>query len=83
MSSIFSYSLTNREHVPKQSNVKKRKRKPVILQHNNFTSYKYKCYHCQSDVYFLPGHDLCCNNCSSRIVEKIGDCQIQRTVMAR
>ena len=83
MSSIFSYSLTNREHVPKQSNVKKRKRKPVILQHNNFKSYKYNCYDCKKVVFFLPGHDLYCVSCSSRIVEKIGDCQVKRTVMAR
>jgi len=83
MSSIFSYSLTNREHVPKQSTVKKRKRKPVVLQHNNLKSYKYKCYECRADVYFIPGHDLCCVSCSSRIVEKVGDCQIKRTVSAR
>jgi len=83
MSAIFSYSLSNREHVPKQSTVKKRKRKPVVLQHNNLKSYKYKCYECRADVYFIPGHDLCCVSCSSRIVEKTGDCQVKRTVSAR
>jgi hypothetical protein len=83
MSSIFSYSLTTREHKPKQSIVKKRKRKPIVLQHSQLKSYKYKCYECRSDVYFLPGHDLCCIQCSSRIVEKTGNCQIKRTVCAR
>jgi DNA-directed RNA polymerase subunit RPC12/RpoP len=83
MSAIFSYSLSNREHVPKQSTVKKRKRKPVVLQHNNLKSYKYKCYECRADVYLIPGHDLCCVSCSSRIVEKTGDCQVKRTVSAR
>ena len=83
MSSILSYSLTSRVHVPKQSTVKKRKRKAVVLQHNNLKSYKYKCYECRADVYFIPGHDLCCVECSSRIVEKTGECQVNRTVSAR
>lgn len=83
MNSINLYSLTTRAHVPKQSTVKKRKRKPVVLHHNHLKSYKYKCYECQADVYFLPGHDLCCVHCSSRIVEKCGDSQIKRTVSAR
>lgn len=85
MSSIYSYSLTTRTHQPKVSTVKKRKRRPVILanSHENFKSYKYKCYECKADVYFIPGHDLSCVQCSSRIVEKIGDLQLSRVIEAR
>ena len=83
MSSVSFYGLTTRLHKPKVSSVKKRKRKPVQLHNDNLKSYKYKCYECHRDVYFLPGHDIVCGHCSCRIVEKTGDKLTKRTVVAR
>ena len=78
-----SYSLHTRNHQPKVSKVKKRKRRTVQLQTDNYRAHKYKCYQCQEDVYFLPGHELVCTKCSSRIVEKKPDVEQKRIISAR
>ena len=78
-----SYSLHTRNHQPQVSKVKKRKRRPVQLQTDNHRAHKYKCYDCHSDVYFLPGHELKCSQCASRIVEKKPDIEQKRTISAR
>lgn len=74
-----SYSLHSRiPEIPK-GKVRRRKRKLVTI--SNVNAYKYKCYECAADVYFLHGHELVCTNCSSRIVEKVS--QEKRIVSAR
>lgn len=64
-----SYSLHARIPVEKKAPERRRKRK-VIQMDNHLNAYKYTCYQCSTDVYFLPGHELVCTKCSSRIVEK-------------
>lgn len=64
-----SYSL----RIPKVEPQKKqrRKRKIVVPIHQvQYNAYKYQCYSCGADVYFLPGHELACAKCASRIVMK-------------
>lgn len=77
-----SYSLHAR--IPTETKVEPRRRKrkilPVIQQ---YSSLKYRCYHCSADVYFLPGHELVCSKCASRTVEKIDEHPIKRVVLAR
>lgn len=80
---IPSYSLHTRVHKPKVSTVKKRKSRPVHLASDNYRAYKYKCYECHADVYFLPGHELVCSNCAARIVEKVAEAQQKREIYAR
>lgn len=78
-----SYSLHTRIHKPKVSLVKKRKSRPVHLASDDYRAYKYQCYDCRADVYFLPGHELMCSNCASRIVEKVGGAEQKREVSSR
>lgn len=78
-----SYSLHTRIHKPKVSLVKKRKSRPVHLASDDYRAYKYQCYDCRADVYFLPGHELMCSNCASRIVEKVGGGEQKREVSSR
>lgn len=74
-----SYSLHSR--IPQKPKLKERRRKRKIISVCKVNSYKYKCYTCAADVYFLPGHELVCTKCSSRIVEKVS--QEKRIVSAR
>jgi len=74
-----SYSLHSR--IPQKPKPKERRRKRKIISVCKVNSYKYKCYTCDADVYFLPGHELVCTKCSSRIVEKVS--QEKRIVSAR
>lgn len=74
-----SYSLHSR--IPQQPKVRERRRKRKLVTISKVNAYKYQCYECAMDVYFLPGHELVCTNCSSRIVEKVSQCE--RTVSAR
>ena len=74
-----SYSLHSR--IPEKAPVTKRRRKRKLVNISKVNAYKYQCYGCAADVYFLPGHELVCTNCSSRIVEKVS--QEKRTVSAR
>jgi DNA-directed RNA polymerase subunit RPC12/RpoP len=66
-----SYSLRiPKKDEPKQ---KRRKRKMVVPIHRvEFNAYKYICYTCSAEVFFLPGHELACSKCASRIVFKPG-----------
>jgi DNA-directed RNA polymerase subunit RPC12/RpoP len=76
-----SYSL----RIPKVEPQKKqrRKRKIVVPIHQvQYNAYKYQCYSCGADVYFLPGHELACAKCASRIVMKCKS-QEKRIVSAR
>ena len=76
-----SYSL----RIPKAEPQKKqrRKRKIVVPIHQvQYNAYKYQCYSCGTDVYFLPGHELVCAKCASRIVTKCKS-QEKRIVSAR
>ncbi len=76
-----SYSL----RIPKAEPQKKqrRKRKIVVPIHQvQYNAYKYQCYSCGADVYFLPGHELACAKCASRIVMKCKS-QEKRIVSAR
>jgi DNA-directed RNA polymerase subunit RPC12/RpoP len=76
-----SYSL----RIPKVEPAKKqrRKRKIVVPIHQvQYNAYKYQCYSCGADVYFLPGHELACAQCASRIVSK-SKSQEKRIVSAR
>lgn len=50
---------------------------------NTYSSLKYRCYQCAADVYFLPGHELVCPACASRIVEKVNPNPQKRIVSAR
>jgi len=63
--------------------VKKRKSRPVHLASDDYRAYKYQCYECRADVYFLPGHELMCSNCASRIVEKMSGSEQKREVSSR
>jgi DNA-directed RNA polymerase subunit RPC12/RpoP len=78
-----SYSLHTRIHRPKANLVKKRKRRPVHLFSDNYRAHKYVCHACRADVYFLPGHELMCPACASRIVEKVAEVGQKRVVSAR
>ena len=78
-----SYSLRI-PTVEKTGRKKNRKRKikktytPVTA-----STFKYRCYQCSADVYFLPGHELVCATCASRIVEKINWNPEKRIIRAR
>lgn len=74
-----SYSLHTRN--PEKTKVRERRRKRKLVTISKINAYKYTCYECGSDVYFLPGHELVCTNCSSRIVEKVS--QEKRIVSSR
>ena len=76
-----SYSL----RIPKdhEKSSKRRKRKTVVVPAPMTSSYKYRCYQCSADVYFLPGHELVCATCASRIVLKINTEPKKRTIAAR
>lgn len=78
-----SYSL----HIPQKpatsKSQRKRKRKIVPIVAHEYSSYKYKCITCSSDVYFTPGHELVCSACASRTVEKINTNPEPRVVHAR
>ena len=78
-----SYSLHTRTHQPKDNAVKKRQRRPVLLFSDNYRAHKFVCHACRAIVYFLPGHELVCSACASRIVEKIDDVGQKRVVSAR
>lgn len=65
-----SYSLHNRIRSVEVPKKKRRKRKFTYVEHSAHESYLYKCYHCNNDVYFLPGHELVCTQCHGRIVTK-------------
>jgi DNA-directed RNA polymerase subunit RPC12/RpoP len=78
-----SYSLHTRTPRPKESSVKKRKRRPVLLFSDNYRAHKYLCHACRAPVYFLPGHELVCSECASRIVEKVAEEGQKRVVSAR
>ena len=77
-----SYSL----RIPqKEAPAKKKTRKRKIIntyRPEQTSSHKYICYQCSSDVYFLPGHELVCATCASRIVEKVRTQHI-RVILAR
>ena len=74
-----SYSLHARN--PEKAKPKKQRRKRKLISVCKVNSYKYKCYTCAADVYFLPGHEIVCTSCSSRIVQKVS--QGERIVSAR
>lgn len=79
-----SYSL----HVPTvaKPEKKRRKRKKTFqppTEHNRHEAHVYQCYTCHADVYFMPGHELQCANCSSRIVHKINTSTMKRQFSAR
>ena len=79
-----SYSL----HVPSapKPEKKRRKRKKILpppTEHNHHEAFVYQCYVCHADVYFMPGHELQCAHCSSRIVRKINTSSSKRQVSAR
>lgn len=76
-----SYSL----RIPKKDSQtsKRRKRKSVIVPTPMTSSHKYTCYQCGGDVYFLPGHELICPKCASRIVLKIDYNPTKRMFSAR
>jgi DNA-directed RNA polymerase subunit RPC12/RpoP len=76
-----SYSL--RIPVVEKPVQKRRKRKIVPLPMQMKSSFKYKCYQCSADVYFLPGHELVCSSCSSRIVTKVHLVPFKRKIAAR
>lgn len=76
-----SYSL--RIPVIEKVTTKRRKRKVIYSTAQVTSSFKYCCYQCSSDVYFLPGHELVCPTCASRIVEKIHLEPHKREVSAR
>ena len=78
-----SYSLHARIIQPcKKKSGRRRKRKFIVMT-PQYSSLKYKCYQCNADVYFLPGHELVCSNCASRIVTKVRDQLQKRIVSAR
>ena len=76
-----SYSL----RIPQKEVVKQKRRKRKVIQipTQMTSSYKYRCYHCSTDVYFLPGHELVCSTCASRIVEKVRLEPQKRIIAAR
>ena len=76
-----SYSL----HIPKkvEKPKRRRKRKVIPIISHQYSSYKYICYTCGADVYFLPGHELVCSQCASRTVEKINFNAPKREFLAR
>jgi DNA-directed RNA polymerase subunit RPC12/RpoP len=76
-----SYSLRIPINEPPKK--QRRKRKIVVPVHQvQFNAYKYQCYSCGADVYFLPGHELVCAHCASRIVMK-NNTNEKRIVSAR
>lgn len=76
-----SYSLRiPQKEVPK---TRRRKRKVIQIPTQMTSSYKYRCYQCSADVYFLPGHELVCATCASRIVEKVRLVAQKRIIAAR
>jgi len=81
-----SYSL--RIPVKEVPNKKKTRKRKIIshyqqAQQTLLTSYEYQCYQCAAKVYFLPGHELVCATCASRIVEKINLHPQKREIRAR
>ena len=76
-----SYSL----HIPKKVEKikRRRKRKVIPIISHQYNSYKYICYACGAEVYFLPGHELVCSKCASRTVEKINFNGQKREFLAR
>ena len=76
-----SYSL----HIPKKvEKVKRRRKRKVIpIISHQYNSYKYICYSCGAEVYFLPGHELVCSKCASRTVEQINFNGQKREFLAR
>lgn len=78
-----SYSL--RIPVKEVPNKKKTRKRKIIKRYKqaHLRSHKYKCYQCSAEVYFLPGHELVCATCASRIVEKINLHPQKREVAAR
>lgn len=77
-----SYSLHTRVPVAAKPKPRRRKRKVIPIASDYFSSYKYCCYECGADVYFLPGQELVCVACSSRIVQKLPS-QHKRIVSSR
>lgn len=77
-----SYSLHGRIPTSTRAEPRRRKRK-VIQVIQQFSSLKYLCYSCGADVYFLPGHELVCSKCASRIVEKVNVTPKKRVISAR
>ena len=79
-----SYSLHSRaEKTTNRKTSRRRKRKVIPVPVHVFSSYKYICYSCKSDVYFLPGQELMCSTCSSRIVMKVPTQPMKRILTAR
>ena len=77
-----SYSLHDR--IPTSTRVEPRRRKRKVIQViQQFSSLKYRCYACAADVYYLPGHELVCSKCASRIVEKVNEMPQKRVISAR
>jgi DNA-directed RNA polymerase subunit RPC12/RpoP len=78
-----SYSL--RIPVKEIPNKKKTRKRKIITRYKqaHLSSHKYKCYQCSAEVYFLPGHELVCATCASRIVEKINLHPKKREIAAR
>jgi len=78
-----SYSL--RIPVKEIANKKKTRKRKIIRQYQQAqqSSFKYQCYQCSAEVYFLPGHELVCATCASRIVEKINLHPQKREIRAR
>ena len=69
MDPSYSLRIPQKEPVSKK---KTRKRKVInVYRPETASSHKYVCYQCSADVYFLPGHELVCATCASRIVEKV------------
>lgn len=77
-----SYSLHARIPVAKRPNERRRKRK-VVKYVPQYSSLKYRCYHCSADVYFLPGHEIICSVCASRTVQKVNETPKKRILTAR
>ena len=78
-----SYSL--RIPVKEVPNKKKTRKRKIIKRYKqaHLSSHKYQCYQCSAEVYFLPGHELTCATCASRIVEKINLHPEKREIIAR
>ena len=69
MDPSYSLRIPQKEAPTKK---KTRKRKVInVYRPETASSHKYVCYQCSADVYFLPGHELVCATCASRIVEKV------------
>ena len=81
MDASYSLRIPVKEIVSKK---KTRKRK-IITRYKqvHLSSHEYQCYQCTAKVYFLPGHELVCATCASRIVEKINLHPQKREIIAR